>query len=105
MTASIVVEALHSAVFEPRQRFVQCASPAGLHRMAYAEWGDPANPRVLLCVHGLTRSGCDFDALVRMFATDYRVVCPDVVGRAACRTGSPIRATTACRNTSRTWSR
>jgi pimeloyl-ACP methyl ester carboxylesterase len=81
MTASIVVEAVHSDLSEPRQRFVQCASPAGLHRIAYTEWGDPANPRVLLCVHGLTRSGRDFDALAREFSRDYRVVCPDVVGR------------------------
>jgi pimeloyl-ACP methyl ester carboxylesterase len=81
MTASIVVEAVHSDLSDPRQRFVQCASPAGLHRMAYTEWGDPANPRVLLCVHGLTRSGRDFDKLAQAFAHDYRVVCPDVVGR------------------------
>ena len=65
----------------PRQRFVQCASPGGLHRVAYTEWGDPANPRVLLCVHGLTRSGRDFDRLAATFADTYRVVCPDVVGR------------------------
>ncbi|SIO61101.1 alpha/beta fold hydrolase [Paraburkholderia phenazinium] len=65
----------------PRQRFVQCASPAGLHRLAYTEWGDPANPRVLLCVHGLTRSGRDFDRLAAVLADTYRVVCPDVVGR------------------------
>ncbi|KNH09949.1 putative hydrolase [Candidatus Burkholderia brachyanthoides] len=82
MTASIVVEASHSDVSEPRQRFVQCTSPAGLHRMAYTEWDDPANSRVLLCVHGLTRSGRDFDAIIaRAFAGEYRVVCPDVVGR------------------------
>lgn len=49
--------------------------------MAYTEWGDPANPRVLVCVHGLTRCGRDFDALAKAFADDYRVVCPDVVGR------------------------
>ncbi|WP_345811054.1 alpha/beta hydrolase [Paraburkholderia sp. PREW-6R] len=65
----------------PRQRYVQCASAAGLHRVAYTEWGDPANPRVLLCVHGLTRSGRDFDRLAAQFAGTYRVVCPDVVGR------------------------
>jgi pimeloyl-ACP methyl ester carboxylesterase len=65
----------------PRQRFVQCASPVGLHRMAYTEWGDPDNPRVLVCVHGLTRSGRDFDRLAAAFADTYRVVCPDVVGR------------------------
>ncbi len=65
----------------PRLGFVQCISPAGLHRMAYHEWGDPANPRVLMCVHGLTRTGRDFDALARALSDEYRVVCPDVVGR------------------------
>jgi pimeloyl-ACP methyl ester carboxylesterase len=65
----------------PRFDSVQCLSPAGLHRMAYAEWGDPHNPRVLVCVHGLTRLGRDFDRLARAMADHYRVVCPDVVGR------------------------
>ena len=49
--------------------------------MAYTEWGDPANPRVLVCVHGLSRQGRDFDTLARDLSRDYRVVCPDVVGR------------------------
>ena len=49
--------------------------------MAYWEWGDPANPRVLICAHGLTRQGRDFDTLAAAMAADYRVVCPDVVGR------------------------
>ena len=53
----------------------------GLHRMAYWEWGDAANPRVLVCVHGLSRQGRDFDTLARDLASDYRVICPDVVGR------------------------
>ncbi|NOV26878.1 alpha/beta hydrolase [Cupriavidus necator] len=65
----------------PRLGFVQCISPAGLHRMAYHEWGDPANPRVLVCAHGLTRTGRDFDAVASALCGDYRVVCPDVVGR------------------------
>ncbi|MWL87007.1 MULTISPECIES: alpha/beta fold hydrolase [unclassified Cupriavidus] len=65
----------------PRLGFVQCISPAGLHRMAYHEWGDPANPRVLMCVHGLTRTGRDFDTLAHTMSDEYRVVCPDVVGR------------------------
>jgi len=64
-----------------RQRHVQCLSPAGFHRMAYVEWGDPRNPRVLVCVHGLTRCGRDFDYLAQALADEYRVVCPDVVGR------------------------
>jgi pimeloyl-ACP methyl ester carboxylesterase len=64
-----------------RQHTVQCVSPSGLHRMAYTEWGAPDNPRVLVCVHGLTRNGRDFDALAQALAAHYRVVCPDVVGR------------------------
>ena len=64
-----------------RQHFVNCLSPTGFHRMHYTEWGDPANPRVLVCVHGLTRCGRDFDFLAATLADDYRVVCPDVVGR------------------------
>jgi len=65
----------------PRLGFVQCISTSGLHRMAYHEWGDPANPRVLVCVHGLTRTGRDFDTLARAMCDEYRVVCPDVAGR------------------------
>lgn len=65
----------------PRLDYVTCASPAGLHRMAYWEWGDPGNDHVVLCVHGLTRSGRDFDPLAQRLAAHYRVVCPDVVGR------------------------
>lgn len=65
----------------PAPRYVRCLSPAGLHRMAYVEWGDRDNPRVLVCVHGLTRCGRDFDYLAAALAADYRVVCPDVVGR------------------------
>jgi len=64
-----------------RHRQVQCCDPHGLHRMAYTEWGDADNPRVLVCVHGLTRNGRDFDDLARALADHYRVVCPDVVGR------------------------
>ena len=63
------------------ERTVCCASPAGLHRMAYREWGARDNPRVLICVHGLSRNGRDFDDLARALAGDYRVICPDVVGR------------------------
>lgn len=66
---------------QPREREVVCANPTGLHRMRYVEWGDSENPRVLVCVHGLTRSGRDFDRVAAALADTYRVVCPDVVGR------------------------
>ena len=66
---------------QPTLRDVQCLDGSGLHRMAYWEWGDPANRRLLVCVHGLSRQGRDFDTLARHLCDVYRVVCPDVVGR------------------------
>lgn len=66
---------------EPRLNHVQCLDSQGLHRMAYWEWGDPANPKLLVCVHGLSRQGRDFDTLAQAMSAEYRVVCPDVVGR------------------------
>ncbi len=65
---------------EPTLRHVTCASPKGLHRIGYAEWG-PRDAPVLLCVHGLTRNGRDFDALAERLAGRWRVVCPDMIGR------------------------
>src|SRR5882672_11478259 len=67
---------------EPRLNYVQCLGAAGLHKMAYWEWA-PADPRapVLVCVHGLSRQGRDFDTLARALSDRYRVICPDVVGR------------------------
>lgn len=64
-----------------RQYEVQCCSPTGLHRMAYLEWGSRNHPRVLICVHGLTRSARDFDVLARALGDRYRVICPDLPGR------------------------
>lgn len=69
------------AAVAPRFATVSCLSLAGLHRVAYDEYGDPANPNVLICVHGLTRVGRDFRRLATALADRYRVVCPDVVGR------------------------
>ena len=65
----------------PRLHHVQCLSAGGLHRMAYWEWGDADNTQVLVCVHGLTRQGRDFDTLAQDLSADYRVICPDVAGR------------------------
>ena len=49
--------------------------------MRYSEWGDPHNARVLVCVHGLTRNGRDFDHVAQALSDAYRVVCPDMPGR------------------------
>ena len=87
-------------MIEPRLNYVSCTgavtkahahahgdaaqSAPTPHRMAYWEWngtGNPAHPKVLVCVHGLSRQARDFDMLARAMAADMRVVCPDVVGR------------------------
>jgi pimeloyl-ACP methyl ester carboxylesterase len=65
----------------PRLNHVSCLRGQVLYRMAYWEWGDAANPKVVVCVHGLARQGRDFDALAQCLSVHYRVVCPDVLGR------------------------
>jgi pimeloyl-ACP methyl ester carboxylesterase len=52
------------------------------HRIAFTDWGPPVSDRPILCVHGLTRNGRDFDHLAAALAgTGRRVVCPDLPGR------------------------
>jgi pimeloyl-ACP methyl ester carboxylesterase len=69
----------------PKLNYVPCADADGGHRMAYWSWGADDASRVVLCVHGLSRQGRDFDvlaqALVQRSTEPLRVVCPDVVGR------------------------
>jgi pimeloyl-ACP methyl ester carboxylesterase len=64
-----------------RSHTVLCLDSAAFHRMHYYEWGAADNERIVLCVHGLTRTGRDFDALARALAPDFRVICPDLAGR------------------------
>ena len=73
---------------QPRLNEVFCPDATGGHRMAYAEWGDAASSHVVVCVHGLSRQGRDFDVLAKALVAradkagrTIRVVCPDVVGR------------------------
>ena len=66
---------------EPRLHTVQCLDARGLHRMAYWEWGAADSPNAVVCVHGLSRQGRDFDTLARRLSDRFRVICPDVVGR------------------------
>lgn len=56
------------------------ANGAAGHSLSCAFWGDAAKP-ALLCVHGLTRNGRDFDYLAQDLAKDFHVICPDVPGR------------------------
>jgi hypothetical protein len=61
---------------------VLCSSRDRFHRMAFTDWGRGGERGTVVCVHGLTRQGRDFDALARELAAQgYRVICPDLVGR------------------------
>lgn len=95
------------AASEPRLCFASCRV-----RLAFWEWGssdsdhgalqfivclrsyspwltlftkyDSLHSAVIVCVHGLTRQGRDFDALARALLArrpHLRIVCPDIVGR------------------------
>ena len=64
-----------------RHCFYSGLSTTGFHRIHYTEWGEADNPRVLICAHGLTRCGRDFDTLATALQGHYRVICPDVAGR------------------------
>lgn len=64
-----------------QSRSYRALGPHGFHRVHFTEWGSPDNPKVLICAHGLTRTGRDFDFFAAALEQDYRVICPDVVGR------------------------
>jgi pimeloyl-ACP methyl ester carboxylesterase len=70
---------------QPVLEFVNCPHPDGQHRVAYASWGDAQAQHVVVCAHGLTRQGRDFDRLARALVAKsphpIRVICPDVAGR------------------------
>jgi pimeloyl-ACP methyl ester carboxylesterase len=56
-------------------------SPLGFHRVAYAEWGKPTAKPPVICVHGLTRNGRDFDTLAKHLQSSAQIFCPDMIGR------------------------
>ena len=73
---------------EPTLHYLSCLASAGSHRMAYWQWGNPSSGHVVVCAHGLSRQGRDFDVLAQALcdgattpSSSIRVVCPDVVGR------------------------
>src|SRR6266550_3742318 len=65
----------------PRELAFKSLSAHGFHRVVYREWGNADNARVVVCVHGLTRNGRDFDVLAARIADRFRVLCPDMPGR------------------------
>ena len=62
-------------------RALLAGTPHGFYRMSYTDWAGPAGAPTVLCVHGLTRNGRDFDTIAAALSRDFRVVCPDILGR------------------------
>jgi pimeloyl-ACP methyl ester carboxylesterase len=63
------------------EKSLLCRSPLGFHRIAYTAWGRASDNPPVVCVHGLTRNGRDFDYLARNLQDSTRVFCPDIAGR------------------------
>ncbi len=76
---------LHRTMQNPSLHFVECSYQHQPHRMAYWQWGNPKAEHAVVCVHGLTRQGRDFDvlaqALVNEAGGNICIISPDVVGR------------------------
>jgi pimeloyl-ACP methyl ester carboxylesterase len=75
-------------MISPVLNYLECdhaGTQPGIHRMAYWSWGSSHHSHVVVCVHGLSRQGLDFDVLAqRLVGEDgqrCRVVSVDVAGR------------------------
>ena len=66
----------HAHASAPASRYLRCED----RELHYTEWGDPGAPALVMW-HGLARTGRDFDELARALAGDYRIICPDTIGR------------------------
>lgn len=75
---------------QPQHELIHCPAQESLgvaaHGMGLWTWGHASEDasHLVVCVHGLTRQGRDFDGLARaLLACDpeLAVLCPDVVGR------------------------
>jgi pimeloyl-ACP methyl ester carboxylesterase len=64
-----------------KQKSLLGITTSGFHRIAYTEWGESDERPAVVCVHGLTRNGRDFDFVAEALQSERRVACPDIVGR------------------------
>ena len=70
----------------PNNSTLRVLGPSTFYRLAFADWQTPdatSNDQPdVVCVHGLTRNGRDFDPLAMALSNEgRRVVCPDMPGR------------------------
>jgi pimeloyl-ACP methyl ester carboxylesterase len=64
----------------PRDREILYLLGGAFHRLAFTAWGDP-HAQPVVCVHGLTRNGRDFDVMAGALADEFYLICPDLPGR------------------------
>jgi len=64
-----------------RARLLPVLGPQGFIDVAYWDWQGPPGAPVVVCAHGLTRNGRDFDILAAALSKQFRIVCPDIPGR------------------------
>jgi pimeloyl-ACP methyl ester carboxylesterase len=67
---------------QPQLKELSVLGRGGFRRLAYAEWGSRHAARTVICVHGVSRTGRDFDVLAQaLVEQDARVIAPDLPGR------------------------
>ena len=72
---------------EPNLQYLPVSGPVARtgepRRMAYWDWASASGDKrhVVICVHGLSRQGRDFDTLARALSERCRVIAVDVTGR------------------------
>ena len=77
-----MIKTLRKKEIQPRFFTYPFLGPSGFVQLHYTEWGPQGSERTVLCVHGLTRNGRDFDFLARHLAQQgMRVIAPDLPGR------------------------
>jgi pimeloyl-ACP methyl ester carboxylesterase len=65
---------------QPREHELAYLLNGAFHRLAFTAWGNP-HAQPVVCVHGLTRQGRDFDAMAEALSDSYYLLCPDMPGR------------------------
>lgn len=67
---------------QPRHKYIKSLASSGFHDIHYVEWGPAKSDKNVICLHGFSRNGRDFDYLAKnLVGAGYRVICPDIPGR------------------------
>jgi pimeloyl-ACP methyl ester carboxylesterase len=67
---------------DPLLKELSVLGTSGYYKLAYAEWGSRKAGRTVICCHGLSRNGRDFDVLAQVLVKQgLRVIAPDLPGR------------------------